>query len=359
MNSVARMSRAFSHEEIHIRRAARTGLPVVVALHSTALGPALGGCRVRRYADWRDGLADALRLSEAMTYKCALAGLPHGGGKTVVALPGDGAPDRRALLHDVGDVVESLGGRYATGPDVGTGSDDMVTIRDRTKHVFCRPAWHGGSGDSSPHTAVGVMAAIRATCRHLFGSPDLSARRVALVGLGHVGTHLARDLAAAGAELLAADVDPARRAVADEVGAEWVDPDRVLTAPVDVLVPAALGGVLTHDLVPRLSCAAVVGPANNQLAEDTVADALHAGGVLWVPDYVASAGGVIFAITSELHGLPPAAAEDRVHAVGDAVTEVLLAAQQDGVAPHRAASRRARERVSAVRHAAETYSPVT
>jgi glutamate dehydrogenase/leucine dehydrogenase len=352
--SFSAVDETFDHERVVVTRGPRSGLPVIVAVHSTALGQSLGGCRLWHYADWRDGLADALRLSEGMTYKCALAGLAHGGGKTVVVLPRGHVPreaKRRAVMHDVGDVVDSLGGSYATGPDAGTGPADMVTIHDRTAHVFCRPEEYGGSGDSSPHTAAGVLSALRAVCQQLFGTPELAGRRIAVVGLGHVGSHVARLLAAAGAEQLVADTDPAKRALADDLGATWVSPDAALTAAVDVLVPAALGGVVTHDLVPRLACAAIVGPANNQLADDAVAGELARRGILWAPDYVVGAGGVRYAILRELHKRSHEEAAAEVRAVGVALTEILDAAHRDGITPHDAAMRLARQRVAAGRPA--------
>jgi leucine dehydrogenase len=339
----------FGHEQVIVRGGSRSGLPLIAAVHSTALGQALGGCRLWHYADWRDGFADALRLSEAMTDKCALAGLAHGGGKTVVALPPGyilTAADRRAVMHDVGDLIESLGGRYATGPDAGTGPADMDLIHERTAHVFCRPREHGGSGDSSPATAAGVLAALRATCDWLSGSPDLAGRRIAVVGLGHVGSRLARSLAATGADLVLADVDPAKKTLAGEVGGAWVGPDQALTAEVDVLVPAALGGAITRALVPRLACAAIVGPANNQLADDDLAEELHRRGILWAPDYLVSAGGVISATAQELHRETPRQALDRVEHIGDTLAEVLAAARRDGMTPHRAALRIARRRTT-------------
>jgi glutamate dehydrogenase/leucine dehydrogenase len=327
---------AFEHEQVVIRRGDRTGLTIIIAIHSTARGPGLGGCRLWQYPDWRDGLTDALRLAAGMTDKCAVAGLPYGGGKTVVVAGGEPA-DRRAVMHDVGDVIESLGGRYVTGPDAGTGPADMDLIAERTRHVFCRTAERGGSGDSSPATAVGVLEAIRAVCADLFGSADLAGRRVAVVGLGHVGGILARELAAGGAHLVVADIDPAKRALAGQLGAVWVAPDEALAAPVDVLVPAALGGALTAEVVPRLRCAAVVGPANNQLADASVADRLHERGIVWAPDYAVSAGGVIYATASELEGLPADQALARVRGIGDTLARILGAARRGGMPPHRAA----------------------
>ncbi|GAA3395382.1 Glu/Leu/Phe/Val dehydrogenase [Cryptosporangium minutisporangium] len=324
-------------------------MPIAIAVHSTALGPALGGCRLWTYPDWRDGIEDALRLSSAMTAKTALAGLANGGGKTVVALPPGthlDVDDRRAVLHDVGDAIEAFGGRYGTGPDVGTGVDDMVTIGERTDHVFCRPASHGGSGSSSPGTAAGVVAALRATVAHLSGPADpaehspqapVEKSSFAVVGLGSVGADVARRLAVAGARLVVSDVRPDAKALADELGAEWVAPEEALTAEVDVLVPAALGGVLTPALVPQLRCRAVVGPANNQLASPDVAGLLHDRGILWAPDYVASAGGIVHAVAVELYREPEYVVAARIERIGETLTEVYRMAAESGVAPATAA----------------------
>ena len=341
---------AFEHEDVLIRRGPRAGLPVIVAIHSTAPGPAIGGCRIWRYAGWTEGVDDALRLSAAMTQKSAVAGLPAGGGKTVVPVPAGaalGPARRRALLLDIGDVIASLDGRYATGPDVGTTSADMAIIGERTAHVFCRPADQGGSGDPSPHTAAGAFAALRAVCARRFGTAALTGRRLAVVGLGNVGGALARMLAAAGAELIVADIDPAKRAFADEIGATWTGPEEAITAPVDVLVPAALGGLLTEEVVPALRCAAIAGPANNQLADPAVADLLHRRGITWVPDYVVSAGGVIGTLGLELHHRTADEARALVSGIEDTVGELLDAAERAGGTPARAAHELARRRLRA------------
>jgi glutamate dehydrogenase/leucine dehydrogenase len=340
----------FDHEEITVRTGSRSGLPVIVAVHSTALGQAVGGCRLWRYADWRDGLDDAVRLSAGMTLKCAVAGLGNGGGKTVIAVPDGarlGAAGRAAALRDVGDVIESLGGRYATGPDVGTAPADMAVIGERTRHVFCTPAQRGGSGDSSPHTAAGVIAALRAVCTRMHGSPDLGRRKLAVVGLGNVGMHVARQLSAEGASLVVSDIDPGKQALARELGAEWDKPQDALTAQVDVLVPAALGGVLTSQIVPRLRCAAIAGPANNQLAEPDVAGLLHQRGIVWVPDYVVSAGGVIYALAVELHKEDPQTAGARVQGIADTVGLLLETADRTGADPAAAALGLAQRRLGA------------
>jgi len=338
------------HEEIVVRTGPRSGLPVIVAIHSTRLGQAVGGCRIWQYPDWRDGLEDALRLSAGMTRKCAVAGLANGGGKTVVAVPrGERLDDQRKAdaLRDVGDAITELSGRYATGPDVGTSPADMATIARQTPHVFCKPPSLGGSGDSSPHTATGVMAALRATCTRIFGSPDLDGRRVAISGLGSVGGHLARQLTADGASLVVSDIDLGKRDLARQLGADWAESGDILTAQADILIPAALGGILTRDIVPHLRCAAVAGPANNQLAEPAVAELLRERGVVWVPDYVASAGGVIYALSVELHHEAPDKAAGRVRAIGDTVRELLDLAEKAGVTPAQSAQEMTARRLRA------------
>ncbi|MCW2143100.1 leucine dehydrogenase [Actinoplanes cyaneus] len=328
MASFSRME----HELVITRRGHRTGLPITVAVHSTARGMAAGGCRLTHYPHWRDAVTDALRLSAAMTGKTTLAGLPLGGGKTVVALPAGHLPDRRALLLDVGDTIAFLGGRYATGPDVGTGPDDMAVIGERTEHVFCRPASAGGSGDSSEHTATGVIAALRAVCRQRFGSPDLAGRRFAILGLGRVGGHVLRLLAAERAHLVAADTED-RGALAARHGATWVSPRDCLAADVDVLIPAALGGLLTAASVPALRCAAIAGPANNQLDVPATADLLHERGILWAPDVVVSAGGLIHATAVELLHETPEQVAARLHGIGDTLATILQTAATTGVTP--------------------------
>ncbi|MFI1991982.1 Glu/Leu/Phe/Val dehydrogenase dimerization domain-containing protein [Actinoplanes sp. NPDC020271] len=320
------------HELVITRRGPRSGLPITVAVHSTARGPAAGGCRLKPYPHWRDAVTDALRLSTAMTGKTILAGLPLGGGKTVVALPAGQPFDRRDVLLDVGDTIASLGGQYATGPDVGTGPDDMAVIAERTTHVFCRPAAAGGSGDSSEHTAAGVIAALRAVCDQRFGSPQLAGRRFAILGLGRVGGHVLRLLQTEKAHLIAADVAD-RRDLAARHGATWTSPQQCLSADVDVLIPAALGGLLTPAAVPALRCAAIAGPANNQLDEPATAALLHDRGILWAPDVVVSAGGLIHATAVELLHETPAQVGARLHGIGDTLRAILHRAAADNVPP--------------------------
>ncbi len=339
----------FQHEHVVVHRGPRSGLPIVVAIHSTALGDAVGGCRLWSYPDWRDGMADALALSEAMTLKCATAGLDFGGAKAVIALPPGTAlsPERRRdVFLDFGDTVQSLGGRYRAGEDVGTTAADMWVARERTDWVYCLPERHGGTGEPSELTAVGAFASIEATWQHLTGSPSLAGRRVTVIGLGQVGGRLARRLADAGAELTVTDIDTGHRELATELGARWVEPDAAVTTEADILVPAALGGLLSHDIVRRLRCAAIVGPANNQLADDTIAEELATRGILWAPDFVVNAGGVIHGVVLDVDGGTPEQAYAAAQAIGSRLTDVFRLAHAAGTTPYTAALDIARRRVA-------------
>lgn len=322
----------FRHEELVIRRGARSGLPVVVAVHSTGPGPAVGGCRLWTYPDWRAGVEDALRLSAAMTAKCAVAGLPHGGGKTVLPLPPGLVLDptrRRDLMLDLGDVVEGLDGRYHVGEDVGTTGADMLAVRDRTRRVMGLPAEHGGVGEPAEPTARGVFSAIRATCEVVWGSPEPGGRSFAVHGLGAVGGRVARWLVDAGARVVGGDIDPARTVP----GATTVAPDELLDLPVDVLVPASLGGLITPAVAARLRCRAVVGPANNQLTGPAVGRVLADRGITWAPDVVVNGGGVIYVVLREADAATHAEAMARVEAIGDTVRDVLGEAARTGRTP--------------------------
>lgn len=292
-------------ERVEVVCGRRSGCTLAVAVHSTALGPALGGARMWHYADAEDAIADARRLAAAMTLKAAAAGLDLGGGKGVLAAPAPEPPEgelRRAMLLDFGDLVESLGGAYVTAEDVGTGAEDMATIAERTGHVVGQSEDRGGSGDPSPVTALGVVSAMRACAARRFGSRELEGLRVCVIGLGHVGSRVAAMLAAEGAELLVTDVDPAKLAAAP-ASAVWIDPARALGASCDVLAPCALGGVIGGDEVDALRAEIVCGAANNVLAGDEVATELDARGVLYAPDFIVNAGGLM-SVYGELHGRP-------------------------------------------------------
>ncbi len=335
------------HEELVVRRGARSGLYAIVAVHSTVRGPALGGCRMWSYDDSRAAIRDALRLSRAMTLKSAVAGLPLGGGKGVIMLPVSGrepsAARRRDALLDFGETVESLGGRYVTAEDVGTSARAMEVIARATRHVTGLSRKRGGSGDPSPWTALGVRVAIGVAAEHALGARSLKGRSVAVIGLGHVGGRVARLCAQAGARLVVADVDPAKRALARQLDARWVSPDAALRAEVDVLAPCALGGVLDHETVPELRCAVVAGAANNQLADEGIADLLHARGVLWAPDFVVNAGGIVnIAVELEPEGYDPRRARARVRGIDDTLRRVFADARAIDATPLTAALELAR-----------------
>jgi len=339
---------SLDHEELIIRRGRRSGAYTIVAVHSTARGPSLGGCRMWRYASSADGARDALRLSRAMTFKAAAAGLPLGGGKGVICADPGGPPKgrrRRDVLLDFADTVNTLDGRYITAEDVGTSSRDMAVIAGGTDHVRGLSRSRGGSGDPSPFTALGVEAAIRACCARRFGSAELEGRTVAVVGVGRVGSKLARRLARAGARLTLADIDESKRSLADELpDACWTDPSSALLAEVDVVAPCALGGAVDEVTVGRLRCQVLCGAANNQLVHDGLAEDLEAHEVLYGPDFIANAGGLIN-IAVELDGYDPGLARRRVAAIGDTMREVLERAESDGVTPVAAADALARRRL--------------
>ncbi len=328
-----------------IRRGARSGLYSIVAVHSTARGASLGGCRMWTYADNRLALRDALRLSEGMTYKAAVADLHQGGGKGVIVVPPGtvmAGERRRAALLDFGEVVESVGGRYVTAEDVGVTPADLEVVAEVTSHVSALPRSRGGSGDPSPWTALGVQVSIEVACARVFGTADLAGRRIAVMGLGHVGGDLARRLDAAGAELLVTDIDRSRL----EVGT-WVEPDAILACDVDVLAPCALGGVLDSQSVASVRARVVAGAANNQLADPDVADLLAARGILWVPDFVVNAGGIVnIAVEFAPGGYDEARADADVRAIAGTVTTVLDEAEATGTTPLAAAMVIARRRIA-------------
>ncbi len=332
-------------EAVRIERGTRSGQMIIVSVDSTRLGPALGGCRIKAYPTWRDGLTDALRLSAAMTQKAALAGLANGGGKTVVALDASTANNftgvrRPELLADVGDLVESFGGKYLTGPDLGTSPEDMEVMGRSTAHVLCRPEAVGGSGDSSGPTALGVLASIEAVRQHLFPHRALRSLSFAILGLGHVGTLIGARLAARGARLTVTDTDPARRGTARSWGATWLEPAEALFAEVDIVVPAAVGGILRPETVAGLRCAAIVGAANNQLDADSTAELLHSRGICWAPDTVVSAGGIVAAVARELRHASVAVANRQVRDIGHRLGELLATAASRNTTPLYEAQRR-------------------
>lgn len=335
-----------SHEEVVQARDEETGLHAIVAIHSTTLGPALGGTRFYPYPDERAALDDVLRLSHGMTFKSAAAGLSLGGGKAVIV----GDPDvvkTDELLEAYGRLVDSLHGRYVTAEDVGTTVEDMVVVRRRTRWVTGLPVEMGGSGDPSPLTARGVVASMRAVSAYLWDTAELAGRTVAVQGVGKVGASLARLLAGAGCELVIADLDADTvERLAAETGARVTDPDRILNVPCDILAPCALGAVIGEGTAAGLRCRAVVGSANNQLAPGFDPAGLARRGVLYAPDYLANAGGIInISVELEAGGYSPQRAEAAVDGIFDTMTEVLFDAARRGCTPHEAAAALVRGRL--------------
>ncbi len=311
---------------------AASGLDGVIAIHSTALGPGAGGCRFWRYPDIEAATQDACRLAKGMSYKNAMAELPLGGAKAVLRYP-EGDFDRAALFRAFGKAVDALGGVYVTAEDVGTSVADMAQVSTMTRHVAgLDPAENMAGGDPSPWTALGVFDAMRTAAR-LTLDAELADLTVAVQGVGNVGASLCRQLAEAGAKLIIADIDAARcRALADELGATVVDVAEIAAADADIFAPCALGGALTQESVAAMKARLVCGAANNQLATPDVADALLARGIVYAPDYVVNAGGII-SVSAEYLGEDEASVRTRVGRIGPRVARLLEQAAREGRSP--------------------------
>ncbi len=336
-----------THEEVLFGYDPVSGLRTIIAIHSTALGPALGGTRFFPYENEEDALTDVLRLSKGMTLKSAAAGLDLGGGKAVII--GDPATIKtERLLRAYGQIVESLGGRYITAEDVGTTTSDMAMISRETDAVAGLPEELGGSGDPSPATARGVMASILAVAEHLWGSEDLTGRTVAVQGVGKVGSSLVERLTKAGATTVITDINPSALAqVSADNGSTIVGLDEIYDVDCDIFAPCALGGSLNESSIPRLRATAVVGSANNQLATEADADRLAQRGITYAPDFLVNAGGIIN-IANGIGGYDRRQAATAIDYIHVAVTEVLTAAKGEGINTHVAAVRIAEERISSV-----------
>jgi valine dehydrogenase (NAD+) len=341
--------RAVGHEQVVFCHDEPTGLRAIIAIYSTALGPALGGTRFYPYASEQLALDDVLNLSRGMAYKAALAGLDLGGGKAVII--GDPAEHKNeALLRAYGRFVQSLNGRYYTACDVGTASEDMDHIARECSFVTGRSVAHGGAGDSSVLTAFGVFQGMRAAAQVTWGAPTLRGRTVGVAGVGKVGRHLVDHLVEDGATVLVTDVDPA--AVAGVQGrhrdvAAVADAAALVAAPLDVYAPCALGGALDDQVVATLSARVVCGAANNQLAHHGIEKELQDRGVLYAPDYVVNAGGLI-QVADELVGFSFERARQRAAGIFDTTARVFALAAADGVPPAVAADRLAERRMTEV-----------
>jgi len=332
------------HEQVVLCQDSASGYRGIIAVHSTTLGPALGGTRFWNYASDDDAIVDALRLARGMTYKNAVAGLNLGGGKSVII--GDNKThDREMIFRAHGRFVESLGGRYITAEDVGTSTADMDYVHMETDYVS---GLAGRSGDPSPVTAHGVFRAIQAAAKDLWGSDDLSNRTIAVQGCGHVGYYLAKELHETGAKLVVTDIDGERvkRAVAD-FSARAVPPDEIYGVQADVFAPCALGAIINDKTIPQLRVEIVAGAANNQLLEERHGDALEERNIMYAPDYVANAGGVIN-VYSELAGWTSARSFRKADEIYDTILKVFQIAKTEKIPTYLAADRLAEQRIHAV-----------
>jgi leucine dehydrogenase len=342
---------SMGHEQVVLCHDDSAGYRGIIAIHSTTLGPALGGTRFWSYASDEEAVVDALRLARGMTYKNAVAGLNLGGGKAVII--GDNKTlSREMLFRAHGRFVESLGGRYVTAEDVGTSTADMDFVHMETDYVT---GLTDRSGDPSPVTAHGVFRAIQASAKWRWGNDDLSERTVAIQGCGHVGYYLAQELNEAGAKLLATDIDAERvRKVVADFGAKAVKPDEIYRCEADIFAPCALGGIINDKTIPQLHVEIVAGAANNQLLEDRHGEALEARGILYAPDYVANAGGVIN-VYSEIAGWDAQRSLRKADEIYETVLSVFEIAKQDRLPSYQAADRVAERRVTAVGSLVKTW----
>jgi leucine dehydrogenase len=324
-----------------------SGLQCIVAIHSTVLGPAIGGLRMWPYAAEDDALRDILKAARAMTYKTALAGLNLGGGKAVVI----GNPEKdksEALLRAVGRFVDSLGNRFIVSEDVGTTVEDMECIRQETPSVVGVHPVHGGSGDPSPFTALGTLHGIRACLARRFGHEEIGRASYAVQGVGGVGYHLVQLLRTAGAKVFVADINQERvEQVVDETRTEAVPMHQIYDVDATVFAPCAMGGVINEDTVPRLRCQIVAGGANNQLESNECATQLEQRGILYAPDYAVNAGGLMN-LTVELQGYSEERARHRVASIGRIMQRIFERAERDSIPSWQAADRLAEERIQSI-----------
>ena len=330
------------HEEVVMCSDPSIGYRGILAVHSTKLGPALGGTRFWQYATDEEAIIDALRLSRGMTYKNAVAGLKLGGGKSIII--GDNkTTDREKLFRAHGRFVESLGGRYITAEDVGTSTKDMDFVKMETDHVA---GLAGKSGDPSPVTAHGVFRAVQASANWVWGSDSLEGKTVTIQGCGSVGTYLAKELHEAGAKLIVSDIDSAKTArVAKLTGAKVVQGDEIFSADADIFSPCALGGIINDSTIPKLKVRIVAGGANNQLLEERHGEELMRRGILYAPDYVANAGGVIN-VYGEVAGWDAQKALDKADDIYDTVLKVFELAEKMNIPKYEAADRLAEQRLA-------------
>jgi leucine dehydrogenase len=337
---------ALEYGELHFAHDAASGLRAIVGVHSTRLGPAIGGCRIRAYASEAEAVDDVTRLAQGMSYKAAHAGLPHGGGKSVILAPPELTQpgfDRVRLFQAFGRFIDGLSGRYLTAEDSGTSPADMNAIRGATKHVLGASPDHGGAGDPSPWTALGCRRGIEAVAEHALGRKGLAGVHVAIQGVGHVGYYLAKELAAAGAVLTIADINPARvEMVVRECGATAVPIDKIFDVECDIASPCALGSAITEEVARKLRTKAVAGAANNQLRTPAAGQILAERGIFYAPDYIINGGGLIH-VAWEYRGYDREQVNAGVTKIYDSIASLFHRSQKEKVRPEILADQIAKE----------------
>jgi len=344
----------YDYEQLVICQDRTSGLKAIICIHDTTLGPALGGTRMWNYECEEDAILDALRLAKGMTYKNAAAGLNLGGGKTVII--GDSRTQKsEELFRAFGRYVQSLNGRYITAEDVGTTVRDMDWIHMETEFVSGVSASYGASGDPSPMTARGVWRGMKAAAKEAYGSDSLNGKTIAIQGLGHVGYYLAKHLHEEGAKLIVTDIqEDVIKRVVDEMGATAVGLDEIYGVEADIFAPCAMGAVINDETIPQFKFKVIAGAANNVLKEERHGDKLHELGILYAPDYVINAGGVIN-VADELQGYNYDRALIKVELVYDNVAKVLEIAKRDNIPTYKAADRMAEERIERIGRVRSNY----
>ncbi|WP_338749999.1 branched-chain amino acid dehydrogenase [Bacillus sp. FJAT-52991] len=338
----------YDYEQLVFCQDKTSGLKAIIAIHDTTLGPALGGTRMWTYASEEAAIEDALRLAKGMTYKNAAAGLNLGGGKTVII--GDPRKDKsEEMFRAFGRFIQGLNGRYITAEDVGTTVEDMDLIHEETDYVTGISPAFGSSGNPSPVTAYGCFVGMKAAAKEAFGTDSLEGLTVSVQGVGNVSYHLCRHLHEAGAKLIVTDInkESVQRAVAD-FGAQAVNPDEIYGVEADIFAPCALGAIINSDTIPQLKVKVIAGSANNQLKEDRHGDELHERGIIYAPDYVINAGGVIN-VADELHGYNRDRAMRKVEQIYNNIEKVIEISNRDGIPTYKAADRMAEERIAKMR----------
>ncbi|NLG80561.1 MAG: Glu/Leu/Phe/Val dehydrogenase [Firmicutes bacterium] len=346
----------YGFEQVVFANDEASGLRAIIAIHDTTLGPALGGCRMWPYPSEEEAIVDALRLARGMTYKNAAAGLDFGGGKSVII--GDPRKDKsEALFRAFGRFVDTLGGRYLTAEDVGVSVEDMEIVHTETDHVLGLSAAAGSSGDPSPVTAFGVVRGMKACALEVFGSDSLKDRTVVVQGAGHVGYNVVRYLTEEGAKVYVTDIYEDRvKKAADDFGAKPVAPDKVFDIECDVFCPCALGAVINDETLPKLKCKIVAGAANNQLKEERHGDALEDMGILYAPDYIINAGGVIN-VADEFYGYNRERALRKAAGIYENVLRVIGIAKRERIPTYKAAAWLAEERIAKLGRIHKVYVP--